>query len=353
MLLLLFTGKSLLESEISRLVHLPAALKDNIVELVDNLTIGNTGLADRLMEEDCLSEDEYSHIRSQSSEKDKVRQLLRKIKARGPEAIQTLLDIIHSDKPELVEKVHHSLKKIQEQNKQSTLCPICLMTTSVNLKDIADHLWKENIIDDDVYGEIIDFENLHTHKQFAWSFIRTSINTSEDPTHARNILIGALEPKYRYISEHLKTLPDDNQLPSCRCCVQRRTPLQNIYGGSQTDISSLSGGVPRFEKIYKDTTDSESVLSSQDFSSSFSYKNLDYWNFSMNNSNKDQSGQMTNILVPTEITSKTIDSNQSISTPERDNRSRHSSGPFVPRAFQQQLQDDSQTDVKNNNDNIY
>ena len=98
----------------SRLLHLPAALKDNIVELVENLTIYNTNLADQLIEKECLSEDECSHIKSLPTEKDQVRLLVRKIKARGPETIQTFLDVIHPDKPDLVHKVQESLQKIQE-----------------------------------------------------------------------------------------------------------------------------------------------------------------------------------------------------------------------------------------------
>ena len=72
-------------------------MQENITEFTSNLNISTeTNLIDKLIEKDCLSENDYEAILNKKTTADQVRLLIRKIKDRGCTVIETFLDVLHA-----------------------------------------------------------------------------------------------------------------------------------------------------------------------------------------------------------------------------------------------------------------
>lgn len=294
-----------------------------------------TNIPDELIACECLSEDECSAIASKPSYKDQIRMLIRKIKARGPQKIEKFLEIVGKDHPYLQQEVNKSLEGIVSESKSNPICVICVMRAAVDLKDVGDNLWEAEIISDDIYGDIMECESIHISKPILWDNIIYSIDNFEDPEHALDTLISALESKYKYIVEYLRETPQRPSL-NCSCCRKRRIRARPLWSdcGSQTDLSTTSE-VPKTKlpkTIYMQeggiSDEVQSITSSQDLlSGSFrglSYDALERYDSIGNNSDKvfSQSLEIQNPTVTSTI-NDVLENND-------ENRSRHLSGHFIP-----------------------
>ncbi|XP_045171923.2 uncharacterized protein LOC123533977 [Mercenaria mercenaria] len=314
------------KSDVSRLLHLPEALQRNISKFTENVLFKTSNIPDDLISMECLSEDECSVISSKPSQKDQTRLLIRKIKARGPEVIEKFLHVIGKDHPELYMEVYKSLDEIVRKYKDKPECAICVMQYTVDLKDIADYLWEQKIITDNIYGDIIESESLYRSRPMIWSSIINSLNDFNDIGEAKAILINALTPKYEHIVKYINQNPDRPSL-SCWCCRKSRRarprPLVSEFG-SQTDVSTTSAKLPKVLDDDNYSDDSQSVISSQGLQSSnlLSYELPEVFE------------SMGNISFPQpEIQSSVIDSTTTVTnelTAENENSKRLNSESFVP-----------------------
>ena len=259
-------------------MHLPEALQRNISNFTQNILFTSSNIQDDLVSMQCLSEDECTDITSKANPKDQVRLLIRKMKSRGPESIEKFLKVVEKDKPELTEKVYKTLEEIISEYKDKPVCAICVMQNIVDLKDIADPLWEEKIISDNIFEDIISSNSLHHSQPLIWSSIMATLNDHPDHSKAKAILINALQPKYNHIVGYINQNPDRPWL-QCWCCTKckwlRRRPLHSEFG-SQTDVSVSSSRIPKF--LVKDDYESLSeggLSSSQSLPSAeqFSYEN--------------------------------------------------------------------------------
>ncbi|XP_060586868.1 uncharacterized protein LOC132742453 [Ruditapes philippinarum] len=260
-------GKPLSPSDVSKLVHLPEALQRNISKFTQNILFTSSYIQDDLVSNNCLSEDECTDITSKANPKDQVRLLIRKIKSRGPASIEKFLKVVEKDKPELVIEVNQTLEEIVSEYKDKPVCAICVMQNTVDLRDIADTLWQEKIISDDIFEDIIVSNSLHQSRPLIWSSIMASLNDFTDHSKAKAILIDALEPKYDHIVGYINQNPDRPSL-NCQCCTKcrrlRPRPLVSEFG-SQTNVSLSSSRLPKF---LDEDGNSEGVSSTQDLPSS-------------------------------------------------------------------------------------
>ncbi|XP_053392894.1 uncharacterized protein LOC123564275 [Mercenaria mercenaria] len=335
-------------NDVSKLLHLPQALQKNINKFTENVLFNPTNIPDELISSECLSEDECSTIAAKSSYKDQVRLLIRKIKARGPHVIEKFLEIVGKDHPDLPQEVNKSLEVIVNASKQKPVCVICVMRSAVDLKDVGDELWKAEIISDDVYEDIMECESIHRNKAILWDNIINSINNSEQPNQALDILVGALESKYRYIVEYLRETPERPSL-SCSCCRRRRVrPRPNMSEfGSQTDLSTTSE-IPRTKlpkTVYmegeytSEESRSVSLCSSQEvLSGSFrgiSFDLLDRYDSIGSNSDRVFSKS-------SEIQDSTVSSTTDNISNRAKDRNRHSSGHFVPHDHSHDVMDNNE-----------
>jgi hypothetical protein len=315
-------------------LHLPQALQKNINKFTDNVLFKTTNIPDELIASECLSEDECSHITSKTTYKEQVRLLVRKIKSRGPQVIEKFLEIVGKDHPDLSQEVHKTLEAIVNESKQKPVCVICVMRLTVDLKDVVDDLWSAEIISDDVYGDILDCESIHENRNILWDNIINSINNSEEPNRSLDILVHALESKYKHIVEYLRETPERPTL-NCSCCKRRKVRSRATCSdiGSLTDLSTTSEvrkiKLPKtvFMAGEYSSEESGSVCSSQEVQSgSFRGISFDYLErYESIGSGSDVFSQNLEIQNPT-VSSTTDDTNNNV----RD-RNRHSSGNFVPR----------------------
>lgn len=238
---MIFLGQQPSANDVSKLLHLPEALQRNILTFTDSLLFNSTDIPDELISTDCLSEDECNTLLNKSSKKDQIRVLVRKIKARGPQIIEKFLKIVGKDHPQVVTEVNNSLDVIVQDNKFKPVCIMCVMQSTVDLRDIGDCLWAEKIISDDVYGDIYENDCFFRNKRFIWGKIIMSLNEYDNTEKAKDILVNALRAKYNYIVEYLNENPDRQSL-SCSCCIRRRTRMRPLASdfGSQTDLSMTS-----------------------------------------------------------------------------------------------------------------
>lgn len=348
-----FSGKNPSTSDVSKLLHLPQALQRNIHKFTENILFNSTDIPDELIASECLSEDECSTISLKSSNKDQTRLLIRKIKTRGPQVIEKFLEIVGKHHPSLPVDVKNSLDVILNEHMHKPVCVICVMQSTVDLKDVGDSLWGANIISDDIYDLISDCEGIHRSRQIIWDSIINSINHYEDPSKALDVLHSALETKYKHIVDYLRENPDKPEL-SCSCCRRRARsrPVASDFG-SQTDVSTTSEIATRRipKTIYRDYRydDSHSITSSQDqFSSSnrgMSFELLDRFDSIGSESDKVFS-QNDEVQIPI-VSSTTM--NADCEDDDHKECSRHSSGKFVP---QENLQGVADMDDYDRNSSI-
>lgn len=312
--------------DVSKLLHLPQALQKNINKFVDQLLVRSTSIPDDLIAEDCLSENECEVIRDKPSPKDQARMLIRKIQNRGPLVITKFLEIVGKNHPELQQEVNSTLEKLVNEHKNKPMCVICVMKQTVDLKDIGDSLWSENIISNDVHGDIYDNPSVHNSRQIYWDHITNSVNSFEDPGVAFDILKRALEAKYKHIVEYLNQTSDKPPL-SCFCCKPRRIRQRDRVlsdSGSQTEYSTTSSRIPRLPTVVYDFDDSSSVNSQKS-------SNLPSETLSLDVLEKFDSIDSNPLQDPHISSTNNVDVND---------KKRHRSGNFVPTPNYKENNDD-------------
>lgn len=247
-------SSSINDNETTDLVHLSAAVKANMIMLLNELTVSSSLLLDKLIEQDCLSEDECEYIRGLPQTKDQARTLVKKLMGRGPTSIQHFLNLIEEDKPYIVEEIKKSLEDIKAQS-ISQECAVCLMVKMVDVKDIADSLFQQDIISDDLHSFMTETENVYRYRQVIWTRIITCINTAKEPAA---VLAESLESKYKDLTTILKKM--SSEMPLECTCHKNRTyrPRHWSFSGSHSDISEYRRmNVPYLSNITSDMSDTD------------------------------------------------------------------------------------------------
>lgn len=234
-------------SDMSKLLELQEALRRNMQLFYKDLDMNDIEFLDKLYEKECLTETEYEDIRSRKRNTDKSRLLFVKIKDSDPIIIESFLEILELTKAynHLSIKVKETLQKIRAEDKNVIKCVICVIRECVDIHDVVDHLYKEEIISGCLYTDIAEEENLHGLRHYIWEKIFSALE--EDKTNGIKILKESLGVKYRHISTMLETIPSKDSL-KCRCTKRRslRTrPPEDAYASS-TDVSTTST-LPRNE----------------------------------------------------------------------------------------------------------
>ncbi|XP_052781529.1 uncharacterized protein LOC128218042 isoform X2 [Mya arenaria] len=228
----------------SMLQNLPEALQEHIVHFTDDLVFKDV-LRDKIIEKDCLSEEDCEQIDSKLTTRDQTRLLIKKLKDRGPIVIGNFLAILQEDVAykHLAEMVNESIIHISEQYRD-TQCVVCVLRTHVDVKDVGDLLWKNRVIPDRVWDSIVDLDSTYCNRIMIWDEIFLCMNACKNVDEVKDILIESIEKKYPDVTEFIKQIPS-KQTMSC-CCLRRRSLRQkrsNSYG-STSDISTTSE-IPR------------------------------------------------------------------------------------------------------------
>ncbi|XP_052819404.1 uncharacterized protein LOC128245316 [Mya arenaria] len=230
--------------DIRQLQHLQEAIKVNLCAFVDNLTLEGGEVLDRLVEESCINDEEYHSIRARSTPKDKCRLLMVKIKNKAPHVIQKFLKVLE-DEPvnaHIVQKVNESLEQITK-TKATRKCLICIMKATVDIKDIADELLSKEMIQDELYEEIVQAESPQNLRPHFWECIIEHIKGSSDQRNDIKVLIECLKKQYSHIASCLTDVECHTVLQCCFCTYRRRNKgkrLRESYFENETDASATS-----------------------------------------------------------------------------------------------------------------
>ncbi|KAK3579256.1 hypothetical protein CHS0354_033333 [Potamilus streckersoni] len=254
------------DNEISKQdAYLPEVLQEKISVFVNDIYINDRSLTDDLLENGCITSNECSELEMILSPGDKVRYLIRTIKRRPPQKIAKFVEILGKDYPHLRDDVEFSCSQKAKEKKLIGMCLYCKIKNTVDLRDIMDDLWRHKIINDDLYGSIIDCYSRFCNQSLFWELIFIQINTSSERAFAREILIKSLEDKYQHISNEIKSYQEASLICQCRTLnIQflRPRPLRtDSISGSISDLSTTTDDprVPRFERLESSSEPSSDV----------------------------------------------------------------------------------------------
>ena len=222
-------------------------------------------LRDQVLQRGCLSADDCEMIDGRASFSDQVRLLVKKLKSRGPMLIKAFLDILNEDAAyqHLVTKVYASFDRLKQETPDRARCVVCVVRSTVDVKDVGDQLWESKAISDDVWDRIVEVDNVYSSREVLWDEIFAALNSSDDFEKKKEILTKSIESKYPDIVQYIKSIPVNQKL-SC-CCMKRRRLRRGVFdhrfSGSVSDVSTTSemhgGNIPSRDLLWDSSTDSD------------------------------------------------------------------------------------------------
>ncbi|XP_052776627.1 uncharacterized protein LOC128214276 [Mya arenaria] len=175
--------------DLIQLQHLQEAIKVNLCAFVDDLSLEGGEVLDRLVDE------EYYSIRCRSTPRD-----------------------------------------------MSTR--ICIMKATVDIRDIADALLSKEMIQDELYEEIVQAESPQNLRPHFWECIIEHIKGSSDQRNDIKVLIECLKKQYSHIASCLTDVECHTVLQCCFCTYRRRNKgkrlRESYYFQTETDASATS-----------------------------------------------------------------------------------------------------------------
>ena len=192
-----------------------------------------------MLQSEVIYQDEYDEIQAKRTEVSKARLFVVKLKCKPPPVIQSCLQILRKyNKGYLVDKVDATLNKLKQSDKtKAALCVICFMTRTVDIRDIGDYLFSNNLLAEDIYDDMVVSDNPQQYRMRFWKSVKESVHTSECSDDALVKLIDAMGDKYKHITSYLQKLPKDWPL-NCCCTKRRKSKPRPESDGSVTDMST-------------------------------------------------------------------------------------------------------------------
>lgn len=167
--------------------------------------------------------------------KDKIRYLIHRFRHYGPDKFEIFLRLLRTEYPDLksdLEEAYERKKKLADQN----ICLFCKITRTVDISDILDPLFEQNLINDSIVEQKLNCGSL-PHNSL-WSQLFQQLKGVSSITNCKDVLVEALTPKYIEIASEVKC----GNLPNaCSCNKRFLSPsLLTDGSGSLSDISSQS-----------------------------------------------------------------------------------------------------------------
>lgn len=225
----------------SEITKITEALRMNIMDLTENLSLEAGRVLDELYQKGHLTDQDVQLISSRQTDVDNVRRLLIKIKSSSAKTFTDFLDVLKSTEANfhLYEKLQKSLEDCQSL-KLSAICVICLMTKYVSESYVADLLWHNGIIPNHLYDEIYFREQFGFFQRGSlWSEILKSLIKHDNVELSVRILKQALGEKFSHIGEMLERMPPQSPFECC-CCKRRQKREKQSDEDTQSEISTTS-----------------------------------------------------------------------------------------------------------------
>lgn len=241
--------------DLSPMQDLSEALRQNIIDITENLSMRDGHALDLLFSKGCLSKNDCDRINARDTEQNQIRMLIVLIKDSSPEKIELFLDFLKSDPgyEHLYTKIIKSKTTIANSSK-TPICLICFMKERVDLIDIADHLWKDKVISGTLYSDIVAHSTKCGMRQVFWPMVFECLNKYDDKENTVIVLEKALSGKHSHILQWLKDLPKHK--PFQCCCIRRRKkkPRKDVLRDTESEISTTSSKDEQNVHSLKSTT---------------------------------------------------------------------------------------------------
>ena len=189
------------------------ALRGTHKELIEDLDVERTNLLDLLVEKDVISISDNETIKRQTTRKDKNRFLLNIVGRYDTKKRNTFVECLKPDFQHLHQSIsdyHHYMNLPIERN-QSCLC--CKIVETVDVECVIDDLFVDGIIEDQIYGELINQKS--QNKKKCWDKILSNVRIAS----LKGIVCftKALRRKYSYIARDVEKKHKKSDVLQCNC----------------------------------------------------------------------------------------------------------------------------------------
>lgn len=202
-----------------------------------------------------MSNNDYDNIVAKTTNSDKVRLLVRKIKDRGNAVVGAFLEVLLEDDmyKGLANEVRFCADELAQKQSHSE-CVVCLMVDTVDIKEIVDVLWQNHIISDEMHGKIAEAESVYQHRTDFWNevVIASSHPIENNEKSVVDILCDVLDMN-EDITKYLKKV--NYGRGSFGCCCSRRRRLRPRQPDSireddaDSEYSTTSRNLPSVELL--------------------------------------------------------------------------------------------------------
>lgn len=213
------------------------ALQWHVEDLVDGILFKESELPDSLLADGCLTEEECSSVRQKLDRRDQIRVLLRIIKGRDLNILKRFLRHIRVHNPDIAQKIEKKFDQNLKSGMRCSKCALCKLTTKVNLKYIADVLWRNELVDEGLFNMIVDTDMPTGAQGELWHQVLCSFKEHKSSV-VRNVLEDALTKKnhYHHIAQGVKQMMSANKELKCLCKIKNTLK----YGSFTSLVSSRS-----------------------------------------------------------------------------------------------------------------
>lgn len=223
---------------------LASALQSHIHELVGGIVLPGNELLDDLLEDNCLTEEECASVRKIPDDKDKVRVILCLIKGRDFEIIQRFIGHVRTHKEAIADSIELKFEQNKKEGKRGTKCVLCQLTSQVNLKYIADDLWKSGLINDGLYSMIAQTDKPAGVQAGLWNAVITSLNkySVQSPVDVSRTLADALRNRHHYehLAKRVEWVIYTNKKLVCICKIRHKHVKRRQYSSLISSVSTMS-----------------------------------------------------------------------------------------------------------------
>ncbi|XP_046552509.1 uncharacterized protein LOC124262105 [Haliotis rubra] len=185
-------------------------LRHNHLMLVNNLDLKNGLFIDRLVQDDVLFQSDEDTIRSHSTRKCQVRELVSRIKRCDSDQFMKFKNHLIAEYPHLNCRPSTEDK---EETKIREKCVVCNLTDIVDVRDIVDHLYQQNCIDSCTY------ETIWRNDISEVGWCRLLKGMAGNDSKCTDAMVAALSRKYPKLSQDVACAEGD--VLTC-CCNKKK-----------------------------------------------------------------------------------------------------------------------------------
>ena len=229
---------------------LAQALQSNIVQLVDRIQFSYSDLPEQMISGGHITEDECRKIRDDFSRKDQVRYLISRTKGRSLSDMQTFLELIDKEAPDVVKKIKDKFEENKRKNVKCTTCALCQCFNIIDIKDVVDNLWSEQAIPDGFYNEVVACTKPRGSQTNLWNRLLDFLNSKQNQERKElfeNLFRSILSRgKFDFLVKPMQRMVNTDKVLKCNCFLVRKTSLLKRYNNTSSNhYDSLSSCSPR------------------------------------------------------------------------------------------------------------